>query len=98
MPAAVVRAEPRPAAPDLTRAVPAPTWGDEIPTTRAEALRLLGAGPEAAAGALKKIVDGLRQTWHPDRATNDADRRLRELRMKQVNAAWDILSGRREET
>ena len=95
MPAAVVRAEPRPAP---TRAVPAPTWGDEIPTTRAEALRMLGAGPEAAAGALKKIVDGLRQTWHPDRAADEPDRRLRELRMKQINAAWDILSGRRQET
>ena len=73
-------------------------WGDEVPTSRAEALRVLGAGPDAATGALKKIVDGLRQTWHPDHAADDADRRLRELRMKQINAAWDILSGKRQET
>ncbi|HWB46058.1 MAG TPA: hypothetical protein VG900_11510, partial [Hyphomicrobiaceae bacterium] len=94
---ASVRAETRVPAADL--AVPSrAAWGDEIPASRAEALRLLGAGPEATAGALKKIVDGLRQTWHPDRAADDDDRGLRELRMKQINAAWEILSGKRQES
>ncbi len=44
---------------------------------------------------MKKIVDGLRQSWHPDLARTEADRRLREVRMKQINAAWEILQGKR---
>ena len=49
------------------------------------------------AAALKKIVDGLRQSWHPDLARDDADRALRELRSKQINAAWDLLQSQRAE-
>ncbi|MDX2202568.1 MAG: hypothetical protein NW223_07450 [Hyphomicrobiaceae bacterium] len=70
--------------------------GERMPATRAEALRVLGMGvaPDATIAALKKIIDGLRQTWHPDLAQDEEDRALRELRMKQLNAAWEILSPR----
>ena len=46
---------------------------------------------EAPPAAVKKVVDALRMSWHPDHARNEADRRHREERIKQINAAWDIL-------
>jgi DnaJ-class molecular chaperone len=74
-------------------------WSDRMPTTREEALEVLGIGiaPSANATAIKKIVDGLRMSWHPDHATDETDRALREHRSKQINAAWDILQGQRAE-
>ena len=56
---------------------------------------MLGASPDAGEAAIKKIVEGLRQSWHPDLATSEADRQLREQRTTQINVAWDILSGKR---
>lgn len=72
-------------------------WGDRMPRTRAEALEVLGIGiaPSATEAAIKKIVDGLRMSWHPDHAKDETDRALRELRSKQINAAWDILQRQR---
>jgi hypothetical protein len=69
--------------------------GSEVPSTPQEALQVLGASPDASIDVIKKIVDGLRQSWHPDLAKSDDDRRQREQRIKQINVAWDILSGRR---
>jgi hypothetical protein len=73
-----------------------PTW---IPRSRAEALTVLGMGvtPDATQVAIKRIVDGLRLSWHPDHAKDEADRQMRELRLKQINTAWDILNGMRVE-
>jgi hypothetical protein len=78
---------------------PVTEWGDRMPRTRAEALEVLGIGvaPTASDAALKKIVDGLRQSWHPDLATDETDRAVRELRSKQINAAWDLLRSQRAE-
>ena len=53
----------------------------------------MGIGPDVHEAAIKKMVDGLRASWHPDRARDAADRATRELRLKQINAAWDILAG-----
>ncbi len=74
-----------------------PALGGSMPRTRSEAIQILGMGvtPSASEAAMKKIVDGLRQSWHPDLARTEADRRLREVRMKQINAAWEILQGKR---
>ena len=71
--------------------------GDAVPTTPEEALSVLGMGvtSDASQAALKKIVDGLRMSWHPDLASHQAERQQRELRLKQINAAWDILAARR---
>jgi len=71
--------------------------GDRMPQTRAEAMQLLGIGvaPTASEAAIKKIVDGLRQSWHPDHAKNETDRAVRELRSKQINAAWELLRSQR---
>jgi hypothetical protein len=70
-----------------------------IPRNRTEALTILGMGvaADATQAAIKRIVDGLRLSWHPDYAKDDADRQLRELRLKQINAAWEILNGTRAE-
>jgi hypothetical protein len=73
-------------------------WGDRMPRTRKEAIQALGIGARrgaADAATLKKIVDVLRVSWHPDRAQDEPDRQLRELRSKQINAAWDLLQGER---
>ena len=72
-------------------------WSDRIPQTRAEAMLVLGIGaaPTANEAAIKKIVDGLRQSWHPDHAKDEADRVMRELRSKQINAAWGLLRRQR---
>jgi DnaJ-class molecular chaperone len=43
---------------------------------------------------LKKIVKTLRQNWHPDRATREEERLMRERRLKQINVAWDIIRGK----
>ncbi len=88
-------AEPK-AAPRLAPETHTTAFGDgQIPRTRQEACDVLGASPDAGETSIKKIVDGLRQSWHPDFATSAADRRLREQRTKQINVAWEILSGKR---
>jgi hypothetical protein len=71
--------------------------GTAMPQTRDDAFAVLGMGVALDAGepAIKKIVDGLRLSWHPDYAQDPDDRRARELRLQQINAAWEILSGRR---
>ena len=73
-----------------------PAWGETIPRTRSEAFEVLGLGvtPDATVVAIKKIVDGLRLSWHPDHASDPSNRELRELRLKQINAAWEILAGK----
>jgi DnaJ-class molecular chaperone len=77
--------------------MPPADWRREMPRTRGEAIEVLGMGvmPGASEAAMKKIVDGLRLSWHPDLAQDEADRQLRELRTKQINAAWDIIQGKR---
>ena len=78
---------------------PASKLADAIPKTRKDAFEVLGVSitPDASPTAIKKIVDGLRLSWHPDHAADEADRRIRESRMKQINAAWEIISQRNSE-
>jgi hypothetical protein len=93
---AVRRAPPPPPQPVRYAA---PAINPSIPRTRGEAIEILGMGvtPQTSLAAMKKIVDGLRQSWHPDLARDEAERALRELRIKQINAAWDIIAGKRGE-
>jgi hypothetical protein len=56
-----------------------------------EACAFLGVNPRASEAVVKKVVDALRQNWHPDLARDDADRRAREERIKHINAAWDLI-------
>ena len=80
------RTEPQP---------PAPSQSEWLPATLSEALEVLGASPETGLDVLKAIVKSLRRTWHPDFASHEDDRRVRERKLKQVNVAWDIVSGKR---
>jgi hypothetical protein len=67
------------------------------PRDRSEAYAVLGVNPDVEPRVLKKLVEALRQSWHPDQARDEADRRRREERIKQINVAWDIIQGRRVE-
>ena len=70
-----------------------------MPRSRQEALQILGLGvsPNSSEAAIKKIIDGLRLSWHPDLAKSEPDRLMRELRLKQINAAWDLIRGKHVE-
>ena len=66
-----------------------------MPKNYEQALKVLGAAPEASVTAIKKIVDGLRQNWHPDHASSEPDRLYRDRRLQQINVAWDIVAKQR---
>ncbi len=66
----------------------------EIPASTSEAYLLLGINADAAPQVAKKLVDALRMSWHPDFARGEDDRQVREARMKQINAAWDLIKER----
>ena len=68
----------------------------EMPKSFGDAYRVLGINADAAPFVAKKLVDALRMSWHPDHARDESDRMRREDRIKQINAAWDIINGRRE--
>lgn len=67
-----------------------------LPRTTSEAYEVLGVNAEVSEGVLKKIVDALRMSWHPDHARDENDRLLREDRIRQINIAWDLINGKRE--
>jgi hypothetical protein len=67
-----------------------------LPRTTSEAYEVLGVNAEVSAGVLKKIVDALRMSWHPDHARDADDRMAREDRIRQINIAWDLINGKRE--
>ncbi len=67
-----------------------------LPRTTSEAYAVLGVNPDVSEGVLKKIVDALRMSWHPDHARDDDDRMVREDRMRQINIAWELISGARQ--
>ena len=70
--------------------------GGDMPRSVGEAYLVLGLNSNAPAEVAKRLVDALRMSWHPDHARDDLDRGRREARIKQINAAWDIVNGRRE--
>jgi hypothetical protein len=71
--------------------------GSTLPRTASEAYAVLGVNADASAPVLKKIVDALRMTWHPDHARGEDDRRLRDERIRQINVAWELINARRVE-
>jgi DnaJ-class molecular chaperone len=66
-----------------------------VRTTRLEAYAFLGVNAGASELMLKKTVNALRECWHPDLATDEEDRHRREIRIKQINVAWDLISQKR---
>jgi hypothetical protein len=71
--------------------------GKDLPRDKYEAYEVLGANADASEAILKRLVDALRATWHPDHAVNEDDRLVRENRIKQINVAWDLLQEKRVE-
>jgi hypothetical protein len=69
----------------------------DLPKDKHEAYEALGANPEASEKILKRLVDALRATWHPDHAVSEEDRQAREERIKQINVAWDLIQDKRVE-
>ncbi len=67
-----------------------------LPRDRAEAYAALGVTTGVSEAILKKLVDALRVSWHPDLAKGDDDRVLRDARIKEINVAWDLITGKRE--
>ena len=65
-----------------------------LPETFDEACEFLGVNPRASHAVVKKVVDALRQNWHPDLAGDESDRIEREERIKRINAAWDLIRAR----
>ncbi|MGH6816874.1 MAG: hypothetical protein ACREC6_14345 [Hyphomicrobiaceae bacterium] len=63
-----------------------------LPATKDEAYEVLGINVHAGDAALKKLVDALRQCWNPEFARDEADRRHREERIRQIDAAWDMIA------
>lgn len=68
-----------------------------VPQTKSEAYAILGVNPDVTEATLKKLVDALRMTWHPDHARDENDLILRESRMKQINIAWELINDRRHQ-
>jgi len=87
------------AAPHQQRDIPGTRlrlWDEDwLPATMSEALDVLGVDPAASRDMIKSTVTRLRRALHPDHAIDEEDRRLRERRLKQINVAWDIVSGKR---
>lgn len=67
----------------------------DTPQSVPDAYRVLGINADVAPAVAKKLVDALRMSWHPDHARGEDDRVQREARMKQINAAWDIIKAQR---
>ncbi len=66
-----------------------------LPRDKQEAYATLGVSSTASEAILKKLVEALRISWHPDLAKGDADRALRDARIKEINVAWDLITGKR---
>lgn len=62
-----------------------------MPASREEALALLGLSAGATDSIIRKVVEAMRQSWHPDLATDEADRAMREERIKAINVAAGLL-------
>ena len=67
-----------------------------LPKTKSEAYAILGVNPDVSESVLKKIIDALRMSWHPDHARDETDRCIREDRIRQLNIACDLISENRE--
>ena len=69
--------------------------GVRMPSSRDEAFEVLGLNPNVDSATIKKFVDALRMSWHPDLAHDAADLALRAERIKQINVAMELISGKR---
>ena len=56
--------------------------------------RVLNVNSATPKHVVEKLVLCLRQAWHPDHGS-PGERPLRTMKLQQINAAWDIVNGKR---
>ena len=65
-----------------------------LPRSLRDAHRVLNVNSVTPKPVVEKLVQCLRQAWHPDHGSS-GERPLRTMKLQQINAAWDIVSGKR---
>lgn len=63
----------------------------QIPRSLDDAYQVLNVNADTRKEVIKKLVDALRMSWHPDLASGDEDRKGRHVKIQQINVAWDII-------
>lgn len=63
-----------------------------LPATRDEALATLGVSPKARPDIIRKVIEGLRESWKIESAIDDVDRMHRRERLAQIEAASVLLN------
>ncbi len=71
--------------------------GSDMPQSIEDAYRLLNVSGATSNKIIKGVVDALRRVWHPDLTSDATEREQRTAKMKQINAAWDIVVEARAE-
>jgi hypothetical protein len=68
-----------------------------LPRSMSDAHRVLNVNSATPKPVVEKLVLCLRQAWHPDHGS-PGERPLRTMKLQQINAAWDIVNGKRPTT
>lgn len=66
-----------------------------LPRNVEEAYAALGVTSGVSEPILKKLVEALRVSWHPDLGKSDEEREARNGRITEINVAWDLITGKR---
>jgi hypothetical protein len=65
-----------------------------LPRSLDDAHRVLNVNSATPKHVVEKLVLCLRQAWHLDHGA-PGERPLRTMKLQQINAAWDIVNGKR---
>jgi hypothetical protein len=65
-----------------------------LPRSSSDPHRVLNVNSATPRHVVEKLVLCLRQAWHPDHGS-PGERPLRTMKLQQINAAWDIVNGKR---
>jgi hypothetical protein len=60
-----------------------------------EICQVLGVTPDWPTNAIETHVKALRMRWYVDHGSNEQDKKIRNARLKNINAAWDEIRKRR---
>jgi hypothetical protein len=64
---------------------------EAMPESAEDAYRFLNVGTETPLDNIKAVVTAYRRVWHPDLARDEVERQERNLRIQQINVAWDTI-------